>query len=318
MDQLIPLVQLIESLPTLSAGDYFTGAGTLISLVALRQAARSSRLSEQTAERQNQLDYRIAEQESGKRYVDLLHDVNVEFEQILQELTRLAADSRGSIEKVFDKYDTSKENNPYLRHAFHAATEDVRNGCDVELTYNTGENLLMRLRCIKSIEREGLVFERPVKRGFMDFFRRPKRRTTEFELHTCPNFWEQSSHLYRRIPAVLESELFREIYPHVHAYREGHKRHLEKLESLQQLLEQGYERNRFELFKIDDMPFLGTRYRRILGDIKRIVAFDIPDFYGLEDLRCHDGIAYALFAGSVLCIVQDYSLWGRRYGMINS
>lgn len=308
----------------LAASDIIAAGSAVVSTLTLIhtvQSAKSNNLQiEELARRYERHTGLIATHQASQKYVTLLSDVSLRFEEILAKLAYPASEAQRAIGEVFDLFDTKRGDHPYLRHAFQDAVDRVRKAYDYELTYQTGLNLADRIRQLKFVRPD---FERYVearnevapKKSIFDFFkRRPRPTSPEAYIEQSEEFWESLKSIYERIPHKQEPEVFFKTLKCISEYRKLHEQSRDELRELELRLENGLKENSLELFRIQNTPILGDRYMRTKGDIARVLAMYFPDFYGIESVRVEDGIAYALYAGSVLRIMADHHSWGNMGG----
>lgn len=259
------------------------------------------------------LSSNIAISEASQKYVSLLSNINREFEAIVAKLVYPALDASTKIGSVFDDFDAQKQAHPYLRHAFHTGITVVREAYDKELTYQTGLNLVSRLRALKFIK-EDVASYQPEKpdRSIFSFLRKQNKPSgPEDVINASTAFWDSLKTIYDRIPEEKETELFRRALPYIEEYSRLHKESRQRLEELEKQLEDAIKENSLEMFDIRDVTGLGAKFYRVKGDIGRVRELYFPDLNGLGEIPVHDGISYSLYAASVLFIVSQHFMWGK-------
>lgn len=255
----------------------------------------------------------IAISQASQKYVSLLSNINNEFEGIVGKLAYPALDASTKIGRIFDEFDTERQAHPYLRHAFHTGITVVREAYDKELTYQTGLNLVSRLRALKFIKGDVASYE-PEKpdRSIFSFLRiQNKPSGPEDIINASSVFWDSLKTIYDRIPEKNEPVLFRRALPYIEEYSRLHRESIQRLEELEKQLEDAIKENSLEMFDIRDVPGLGTKFYRVKGDIGRIRELYFPDLNGLGEISVQDGISYSLYAASVLFIVSQHFMWGK-------
>jgi hypothetical protein len=293
-----------------------------LTLIHTVQSAKANSLQiEELARRYERHTGLIATHQASQKYVALLSDVSLRFEEILAKLAYPASEAQRAIGEVFDSFDSKPGEHPYLRHAFQDLVDRVRKAYDFELTYQTGLNLADRIRQLKFIRSEFDQYmearaDTPPKKSFFDLFfkRQSQPASPEDYIRRSAEFWQSLNSIYERIPREREPEVFSKALECIAEYRRLHEASRDELQELELRLENGLKENSLELIKIENTPILGDKYTRTKGDIARALAFYFPDFYHIESIQVEDGIAYSLYAGSILRIMADHHTWGRLGG----
>ncbi|HAS8552038.1 hypothetical protein [Vibrio harveyi] len=259
------------------------------------------------------LNSNVALAKSSQKYVLLLHEVNSQFEEITEELSYPALKASTDIGELLDKYDDSGTGHPYLRHCFHKMITIVREAYDHELTYQTGLNLTSRVRSLKFIKDDVLEYEKnkPKKPVFSFLKKEAPPKTPEEYINLSTTFWDSAKEIYTRVPRAKESEVFKETLNIIQTYRELHESKRELLEKLENKLELAIKENSLETYDIRDIPNLGSKFYRVKGDIGRYRQLYFPDFYNLEKVSVCDGVAYSVYAGSIMFMASQHFMWGK-------
>jgi len=302
---------------TIETSDAIAFFSLIIAFVAYRHTVTSSRdNAKQIQDISNthlRLSSNIAISEASQKYVLLLANVNREFEEIVSKLAYPALIASTKIGDVFDEFDTQNQARPYLRHAFHTGVTVVREAYDKELTYQTGLNLASRLRALKFIKGDVATYqpEKPDRSIFAFLRKHNKPNGAEEIINASMVFWDSLKKIYDRIPEEKEAALFHRIHPYIEEYSRLHRESRQRLEELEKQLEAAIKENSLEMFEIRDVPSLGTKLYRVKGDIGRVRELYFPDLHGLDGISVNDGIAYSLYAASVLFIVSQHFMWGK-------
>ena len=289
----------------------------IVAFAAYRHAVVSSRdNTKQIQEISNthlRLYSNIAISKASQKYVSLLSNINKEFEEIVGKLAYTALDASTKIGSVFDEFDTKSQAHPYLRHAFHTGITVVREAYDKELTYQTGLNLVSRLRTLKFIKGNVASYEpeKPDRSIFSFLKKQNKPNGPEDAINASSVFWDSLKTIYDRIQEEKEPELFRLTLPYIEEYSRLHSEFRQRLEELEKQLEDAIKENALEMFDIRDIPGLGAKFYRVKGDIGRVRGLYFPDLHGLCEMPVHDGISYSLYAASVLFIISQHFMWGK-------
>lgn len=289
----------------------------IVSFFAYRHSVTSSKETNKQIQKISadhlQLSLNIALGKASQKYVLLLGEVRREFENIISELAYPALEASRKIGEVFDKYDNEQFGHPYLRHAFHEAINVVRDAYDKELTYQYGANLTERIRFLKFIKKDITAYRycKPGNSLFPLFKRESFPVTPERYINSRESFWDSVKTIYSRISAQNEPDLFSEALGCMAEYRKLHEEKRDKLKVLEERLDQAVKENEFEIFDIRDIPKLGEKFYRLKGDIDRYRALYFPDFHGIESVPVRDGIAFCIYAGSILFIASQHFMWGK-------
>lgn len=289
----------------------------LMAFLAYRHSVVSSKETnkqiQEISEEHLRLSSNVALSNASQKYVVMLSEVNKEFEGIVKELSYPALEASRNIGDIFDKFDTKKLGQPYLRHAFHNVITIVREAYDRELTYQTGLNLSDRIRSLKYIKDVVASYEQtqPEKSIFGFLKKQKSPENPEEYINSSVTFWGNVKAIYNRIPSENEPELFKDALSQMAKYRELHEKNRDQLVQLESRLENAIKENALELFDIKDVPNLGQKFYRVKGDIGRYRELYFPDFYNLESVRVQDGIAYSIYAGSILFIASQHFMWGK-------
>lgn len=288
----------------------------IIAFFAYRHTVKSSqetaRQIRKISDEHLKLSSNVALSEASQKYVILLREVSREFEKIVGELSYPALEASRNIGYVFDRYDSEELGSPYLRHAFHEAITIVHKAYDRELTYQTGLNLTDRIRFLKFIKKDVASYkmEKPRKSIFSLLRKQKKPNSPEEYINSSTAFWDSVKIIYDRISSQDEPGLFKESLSCMDVYRKLHQERRERLKDLENRLDEAIKENALELFDIRGIPNLGKKFYRIKGDIDRYRELCFPDFYGIDSISVYDGIAYSLYAGSILFIASQYYVWG--------
>ncbi|WP_374288100.1 hypothetical protein [Pseudomonas fluvialis] len=287
-----------------------------VAFLAYRHSVKSSLSTAQQMQRISddhlQLSANVALTEASQKYVLLLSKINRSFEEIVSELAYPALKASTKIGESLDKYDELSVGHSHLRHCFHKAISVVREAYDHELTFQTGLNLTSRLRSLKFIKDDVAQYEKnqPGKSIF-SFLRKEKApHTPEEHINLSTAFWDSAKEIYSRIPSNKEPEVFKDTLNALEKFIQLHESKRELLESLENELEQAIKENAFEMFEIRDIPNLGPKFYRVKGDIGRLRELYFPDFHSIESVPVSDGIAYSIYAGSIVYIVSQHFMWG--------
>lgn len=260
-----------------------------------------------------QLSSNVALNKASQKYVARLSDVNNKFEDIVSKLSYPALEASRNFGYVFDKFDTQDLSTPHLRHAFHESICIVREAYEKELTYQTGLNLRDRISFLKFIKDDVALYERNKTNKSIFSFLRPQKspETPEEIINSSTVFWNNVKILYERVPSQNVPELFKEALEHMEEYFKLHRENRKILEDLERKLEESIKENSLELYDIREIPSLGQKFYRVKGDIGRFKELYCPDFHGLETVPIVDGIAYSIYAGSILYIASQHFMWGK-------
>ena len=289
----------------------------IVAFLAYRHTVKSSQSTSaqmyKISEEHLRLSSNVALTEASQKYVLLLSDVNRQFEMITNELVYPALVARRSIGECFDKYDKGNSGHPYLRHCFHKATTLVREAYDHELTYLTGLNLTDRIRFLKSIKDDVRHYKKTASGKSIFSFLKKERppQSPEEKIYSSTVFWDSAKEIYTRIPSSEEHSLFNDTLAYLDEYRKLHESKREQLQKLEEKLEEAIKENALEMFKIKDIPNLGRNFYRVKGDIGRYRELYFPDFHGIESVQISDGIAYSIYAGSIVFIASQHVMWGK-------
>jgi len=301
---------------TIEISDAIAFFSLIVAFMAYRHTVMSSRDNakqiQDISNKHLRLSSNIAISEASQKYVSLLSNVNREFEEIVSKLAYPSLKASIKIGNVFDDFDTQNQAHPYLRHAFHTGIRVVREAYDKELTYQTGLNLVSRLRALKFIKGDVATYQ-PEKpdRSIFAFLRKQKKPNGPEEIiNASIVFWDSLKTIYDRIPEEKEAELFNRIHPYIAEYSRLHREFRQRLEELEKQLEDAIKENSLEMFEIREVPSLGTKFYRVKGDIDRVRELYFPDLHGLDGISVHDGISYSFYAASVLFIVSQHFMWG--------
>jgi len=279
----------------------------------VKSSQSTSTQIQKISEEHLKLSSNVALTEATQKYVLLLSDVNHQFELITKELAYQALVASRCIGVSFDKYDTEKNSHPYLRHCFHKAITLVREAYDHELTYQTGLNLTDRIRSLKYIKDDVHQYEKlSSEKSIFSFLKKERPpQTPEEKINSSTVFWDSAKEIYTRISGNEEAKLFNETLGHLDEYRKLHESKREQLQKLEERLEAAIKENALEMFDIRDIPNLGQKFYRVKSDIGRYRELHFPDFHGIESVQVSDGIAYSIYAGSVVFIASQHFMWGK-------
>lgn len=280
---------------------------------AVKSSQSTSVQIQKISEEHLRLSSSVALNEASQKYVSLLADVNQEFERITKELAYPALVASRSIGEVFDKYDTQDIGHPHLRHCLHTALTIVREAYDHELTYQTGLNLMDRIRALKYIKNDVSQYEKasPEKSLFSFLKKERPPQTPEEKINSSTAFWDSVKEIYTRIPSNAEPQLFKDTLSHLKEYRKLHESKRDQLKSLEEKLESAIKENALEIFDIRDIPNLGQKFFRVKSDIGRYRELYFPDFHGIETQNILDGIAYSIYSASIAFIASQHFMWGK-------
>lgn len=301
---------------TIATSDFIALCSLIVAFFAYRHSVTSSQDNAKQIQiisnTHFQLSSNIAISEASQKYVSLLANVNREFEEIVGKLADPAARASRLIGDTFDDFDSQQLTLPYLRHAFHTAITVVREAYDEELTYQTGLNLVFRLRALKFIKGDVATYqpETPDRSIFSFLKKQNKPNNPEEIINASTAFWDSLKTIYSRIPEEKEAALFRHIYRYIEEYSCLHRESHQRLDALEKQLEDAIKENSLEMYQIRDVPSLGTKFYRVKGDIGRIRELFLPDLDGLGGHPTQDGVAYSLYAACVLYIVSQHYMWG--------
>jgi hypothetical protein len=301
----------------IQTSDLIAFTSLAVAIMAHRHSVNSSRENDRRVDKivETYLAHSssIALAEQSQKYVTLLARVNKDFEEIMDRLAYPALRASTRIGEVLDQFDNEQGQHPYLRHALNTAVEAVLRAYDRELTYQTGLNLASRLRELKHVRKDVASYEpeNPPPR-IVSFLRRRREPTSpEEKLSASPSYWESLKSLYARVPRSAEPELFRQVLALTRDFSELHKEARPRLSELEHELESALRENAFEMYELRKVPGLGPRFDRVKGDIDRVSELYFPDFFGIENFDVGEGIAYSLYAATVLYIVSQRFMWGR-------
>ncbi len=301
----------------ISVSELLAFFSVIVAALAYRHSVESSNASsKQIQEISNnylRMTSNIALNQASQKYVLLLKEVNDEFEGIVNKISSHALEGSMNIGNIFDSIDTNAMSHPHLRHAFHECITTVRNAYDRELTYQTGLNLMSRIRFLKYIKNDVVSYSKSkVGKSLFTFFKKStKNKTPEEIINTSTQFWESLKIIYERTPLNSEPELFRKVSECVSEYSKLHKEVRCNLESLEKKLEDAVKENELETFDIRENAGLGYKLYQVKGDIGRYRELYFPDLHGLDDVPVHEGVAYSIYIGSVLYVASQYHAWGR-------
>lgn len=289
----------------------------IIAFLAYKHSVKSSQSTsaqmQKISEEHLKLSSNVALTEASQKYVLLLSDVNRQFEMITKELAYPALVASRNIGECFDKYDNRKSGHPYLRHCFDKAITLVREAYDHELTYQTGLNLTGRIRSLKYIKDDVSRYEKSEpERSIFSFLKKERLpQSPEEKINSSTDFWENVKEIHTRISGDEEPNLFNETLGYLDEYRKLHESKREQLQELEERLEEAIKENALEMFDIGDITNLGQKFYRVKGDIGRYRQLYFPDFQGIDSLQISDGIAYSIYAGSIVFIASQHFMWGK-------
>ncbi|TWC21576.1 MULTISPECIES: hypothetical protein [unclassified Pseudomonas] len=301
---------------TVSISEVTALLSLFVAFVAYRNSVVSSRDNskkiDKIANDYMVLTSNIAISEASKKYISLLSEVNKEFECIVAKLAHPALSGSVNIGDVFDEFDAQRHSHPYLRHALNTSVRVVREAYDYELTYQTGLNLVSRLRALKFIKGDVVLYESEKSKASVFAFLKKKSvpQGPEEIIAESSVFWESLGSVYNRIPEEKESELFRKVLPCIQEYIALHSEYRPRLKVLEEKLEDAIKENSLEMFNIRDVSGLGEKFYRVKGDIGRMRELYLPDFYRIEEVPVSEGVSYSLYAASVLFIASQHFMWG--------
>ncbi|MFM5356301.1 hypothetical protein ACET95_04810 [Aeromonas veronii] len=136
-------------------------------------------------------------------------------------------------------------------------------------------------------------------------------QTPEEKINSSTVFWDSVKEIYNRIPGDEEAKLFNETLLYLDEYRKLHESKQEQLKKLEERLEAAIKENTLEMFDIRDIPNLGQKFYRVKSDIGRYRELYFPDFHGIDTVQISDGVAYSIYAGSVVFIASQHFMWGK-------
>lgn len=289
----------------------------LIAFFAYRHAVKSSQSTsaqiQKISEEHLKLSSSVALTKASQKYVLLLSDINSQFELITKELAYPALLASRRIGESFDKYDKDINSYPYLSHCFHQVITLVREAYDHELTYQTGLNLTDRIRSLKFIKDDVHQYTKSSSEKSIFSFLKKERppQTPEEKINSSTVFWDSVKEIYNRIPGDEEAKLFNETLLYLDEYRKLHESKQKQLKKLEERLEAAIKENTLEMFDIRDIPNLGQKFYRVKSDIGRYRELYFPDFHGIDTVQISDGVAYSIYAGSVVFIASQHFMWGK-------
>jgi hypothetical protein len=280
---------------------------------AVTSSAATSKQIHLIAEDHLKLSSNIALTEASQKYVLLLNEVNQDLEGIIKELSYPALKASTEIGEALEQYDNATSSSPSLRHCFHNAITVVREAYDQELTFQTGSNLVSRIRHLKFIKDDVSNYEKfdPEKSIFSFLKKEEPPKTPEQQINRSTVFWDAVKEIYSRVPSNKECEYFRDTLEILSEYRQLHESKHQLLEDLERKLEAAIKENALEMFDIRDIPNLGSKFYRVKGDIGRIRELHFPDLQGVEEYNVSDGIAYSVYAASVVFLTSQHFMWGK-------
>lgn len=280
----------------------------VVACLAYRQAGKANA----RVEWHNQMSSKKTLDAASEKYVQEIMEVEEELYQHLETLRAVAGKSRLELSYLFDKHESHFVPYCNLRHEFLKATEYIRDGYDSMLTYQTGLNLIFRIRALKSLDRSSFTKEKNIQPKVVEFFRREKcnEETLEQKLLESKFLQDVLCNIYERIPAADEAELFADGYKFIEEYLEAHEKLQKPLVSLSERLKRMLDRNSFEAIKLQEMGDLLYCYERLIGDIDRIQHLTFSDLRGLNDIPIHEAVGKLLYVGSVMHMVDNFKYWG--------
>jgi hypothetical protein len=281
----------------------------IVACLAYRQAGKANA----QVEWHNQMSSKKILDAAREKYVQEMIEVEKEFYQHVETLRAVSGKSRLELGYLLDNFESYFIPYCKLSHEFYKATEYIRDVYDSMLTYQSGRNLIFRIRVLKDIDRNSVNEEENNQLKVVDFFRRKKgsERTLEQKLLTSKFLQSVLVTIYERIPASSEAELFRSGYKFIEEYLEVHEKIQEPLLNLSKRLKRMLYRNSFEAIKLEEMGDLSHRYERVIGDIDRIRHLTFFDLRGLNDIPTHEAVGKLLYVGSVMRMVDDFEEWGK-------
>lgn len=299
---------MVDWLPYISTGIAFLAYRNTV-----KSGSATSNLARDISEDHKNLNAYFALRLATEKYVPQISSINKDFKKIVKELSESAYGTLNKIEESIDKYDTSEKRHPYLRHCYHRMIEEVRRAYDKDLAYQHSAYVMPNLRGLKLIRFD---VDAPELKGFKPSFffsrwRKTEPLTPSQVLDLSTSFWGNAEQIYTRVPREKEHEFFSETLALLKEYRDLHAQHSDKLKELSCQLAEIICENEVEMFQITEVPVLGQKFRKLQRDIEYYRNFGFQDFSGLESAQIHDGIAFSVYAGSVLFILSQNFMWGK-------
>jgi hypothetical protein len=289
----------------------------LVAFAAFRHSIRSSKsMSKQIqniSDSHLRLSSNVAFSQASQEYVSLLSEVNMEFEEIVKNLSTPAHEVCIKIGNVFNQFDSEQRVHPYLSDAFDTSISIVSKAYGKELIYQTGGNLKWRINALRFLKDDVVKYKKAkLKKSIFSFLKKLQNpKTPEEIIDSSTDFWNSVETIYDRIPEDKVPELFNKISKHLSEYSQLHNEIIEKLESLERRLEEAIKKNKLEIFNIEAIPNLGKKFYRVKGDIDRYKKLSIIDYHEIGSDFVSDGIAYSICAGSIIFIASKHFMWGK-------
>ena len=324
---------------------YSTPISALSLILAYLSYRQAYKISNNTAQQLEELSikhrnliFALETTKVAQKYVKVLSACQLSSEKSLRYLASVALQTRKEVGEVFDFYDSQKFKTPYLRHSFHRATEIVRNAYDFELTYQTGLNLIERLRSLKFLDKDDIAnhtqktihdfsilkfFKGNISNRLKPYFKISQHSQIE-ELHVDnerfekpeiiinknSEFWSHLKEIYNRIPEKDIPFLYSKAHNYLKKYCSEFDQIknvlLKNTETLGQILQE----NELEPISLKDIPNLGDKFHHFYGKCSRLIHFDLIDIRALDEVFDSSGISILIYAGSCLAIVGSHMLWG--------
>lgn len=299
--------------------DLYPAIGVATSVISLFFALLAYRLSLRTqakAEEHQRLISLKVFFDTTQKYSTILHEVTDELAPLISELRAVAAKAHDDMAYIFNEFDNTHSSKTELRHVFIHATRKVREEFDFTIANYNGQYLANSLRFLKDTENRFKHYQdRNFKVGLFSMLRRGKaHRAPEDRIMASKSFRDDLKQLYQRIPKDCEAELLTQTYRHIQRFTDTLAIHEEQLKRLQHRLEKGLmENDRESSIKIAEIPDLGYNYLLRKWDIERIRHLNLCDVPNAEKYAIPTGIAYSVYAGSVLQIIATYDTWGYKH-----
>lgn len=245
--------------------------------------------------------------DARKEYVKEIMEVEKQFHLLLGTLNDVSEKSHRELSYLFDRFDSARQPCCNLSGEFFKITEYVKDVYSPMLDYQTGLNLIDRVRALKRIDRNTFAKEEGGHHHYMFFWRKKKygSLSPEDRLRSSKLVHTVLSNIYGRIPVSNEEELFTQGYKWIEVYKDSHEQIREPLSMLSKKLKSKLRQNSYESIKLEDMG-LSLQYKRLIGDIDRVLNLTFFDLRDPNGFLIDNSIGKLIYAGSVMHMVGHF------------
>ena len=265
----------------------FIGLSTLVSFSSLVIAIKSYRFTKEKNEKDRELEYSNYLIENSKKYVDLYNSELKKTKENTDNFSHLLVKTNIKIGELFDFFQT-KTSSKHLSHIYDEVIEDIEKNFDIELSYQTTENIYDRLARFKNIN---LNIDKEIT--FIDNTFLSKKIYEN--LQVLENSISQKDQLY----TVFIAEM--------HDFIQYHTNILAHVKESIKNLENGLSDNKIETFNFQENYKAYKLYKQLLLFLKYIEQTRIPTLIQNKEVP-YLPISQILYIGANLKIINEVLL----------